>query len=51
MKKDITPPEVINVAVAIVQEKNELNETIWNVLWKLSVNIHLAGTRSATDLA
>jgi len=31
MKKDIIHPEVINIAVAVVKEKNELNETIWNV--------------------
>lgn len=31
MKKDIRPPEVKNVAVAVVQEQNELLETIWNV--------------------
>jgi hypothetical protein len=31
MKKDITPPEVKDVAVAVVQEQNELAETIWNV--------------------
>lgn len=31
MKKDINPPQIENVAVAIVQEKNELDELIWNV--------------------
>jgi hypothetical protein len=31
MKKDILPPEVKDVAVAIVREQNELAETEWNV--------------------
>jgi hypothetical protein len=31
MKKDIAPPLVENVAIAIVKEQNELSETIWNV--------------------
>jgi hypothetical protein len=31
MKKDINPPIVEDVSVAVVQEKNELNEDIWNV--------------------
>lgn len=31
MKKDIEFPEVKNVAVAIVAEKNELNQEEWNV--------------------
>jgi hypothetical protein len=31
MKKDINPTKVENVAVAVVQEKNEVNEDIWNV--------------------
>ncbi|MCX6294924.1 MAG: hypothetical protein NTX97_02470 [Bacteroidetes bacterium] len=31
MKKDITPPLVENIAVAVVKELNELNETEWNV--------------------
>lgn len=31
MKKDINPPKVENVAVAVVQEKNELNQDVWNV--------------------
>ncbi|MCW3085033.1 MAG: hypothetical protein JWP12_2399 [Bacteroidetes bacterium] len=31
MKKDITPPEVKDIAVAIVKEQNELAETEWNV--------------------
>ncbi|MDF2437821.1 MAG: hypothetical protein K0Q95_2197 [Bacteroidota bacterium] len=31
MKKDITPPEVKDIAVAVVQEQNDLAETIWNV--------------------
>jgi len=31
MKKDIHPPEVTDIAVAVVQEKNELAETEWNV--------------------
>jgi hypothetical protein len=31
MKKDITPPEVKDIAVAVVKELNELNETEWNV--------------------
>ncbi len=31
MKKDIKPPTIKNVAVAIVKEKNELQENIWNV--------------------
>jgi hypothetical protein len=31
MKKDITPPEVKDIAVAVVQEQNELAETEWNV--------------------
>lgn len=31
MKKDINPPKVENVLVAVVQEKNELNNDVWNV--------------------
>ena len=31
MKKDIIPPIVEDIAVAIVKEKNELDETVWNV--------------------
>ena len=31
MKKDINPSKVENVAVAVVLEKNEINEDIWNV--------------------
>lgn len=31
MKKDIHPPEVTDIAVAVVQEENELAETVWNV--------------------
>lgn len=31
MKKDILPPEVKDVAVAVVREQNELAETEWNV--------------------
>lgn len=31
MKNDIVHPTIKNVAVAIVQEKNELNEEVWNV--------------------
>ncbi len=31
MKKDIQPPAIKNVAVAIVEEKNELQKNIWNV--------------------
>ena len=31
MKKDINPSQVEDIAVAIVKEKNELNEAIWNV--------------------
>ena len=31
MKKDINPSKVEDISVAIVQELNELNETIWNV--------------------
>ena len=31
MKKDIIPPIVENIAVAIVKEQNELNESEWNV--------------------
>lgn len=31
MKKDIIPPIVENIAVAVVKEQNELLETIWNV--------------------
>ncbi len=31
MKKDIIPPVVENIAVAVVKEQNELQETIWNV--------------------
>ena len=30
MKKDINPPKVENVAVAVVQEKNELDNDVWN---------------------
>ncbi|MES2140341.1 MAG: hypothetical protein V4511_11600 [Bacteroidota bacterium] len=31
MKKDIVPPIVEDIAVAIVKEQNELNEDEWNV--------------------
>ena len=31
MKKDIAPPTVENIAVAVVKETNELNEMEWNV--------------------
>jgi len=31
MKKDILPPEVKDIAVAVVQEQNELAENEWNV--------------------
>lgn len=31
MKKDIVPPIVENIAVAIVKEQNELHEPEWNV--------------------
>lgn len=31
MKKDIIPPLVEDIAVAVVKELNELNETQWNV--------------------
>ncbi|MCO6501267.1 MAG: hypothetical protein J5I47_12955 [Vicingus serpentipes] len=31
MKKDINPPSIKDVAVAVVSEKNELNQDIWNV--------------------
>jgi hypothetical protein len=30
MKKDITPPEVKDIAVAVIKEENELGETEWN---------------------
>ena len=31
MKKDIIPPTVENIAVVVVREQNELEETEWNV--------------------
>ncbi|HEY0029381.1 MAG TPA: hypothetical protein VGC65_01385 [Bacteroidia bacterium] len=31
MKKDIAPPEVTDIAVAVIKDTNELNETEWNV--------------------
>lgn len=31
MKKDIHPPAVEDIAIAIVREKNELDEVVWNV--------------------
>ena len=31
MKKDIVQPKIEQVGVAIVKEKNEINNTIWNV--------------------
>jgi hypothetical protein len=31
MKKDIVPPPVEDIAIAVVQEKNDLNELEWNV--------------------
>ena len=31
MKKDIHPPIVTDIAVAVVREENELAETEWNV--------------------
>ncbi|MGZ4053823.1 MAG: hypothetical protein ACXVPU_00215 [Bacteroidia bacterium] len=31
MKKDIVPPTVENIGVAVIKEQNDLNETEWNV--------------------
>ena len=31
MKKDIAPPSVENIAIAVVRETNDLNELEWNV--------------------
>jgi hypothetical protein len=31
MKKDIVPPEVIDIAVAVVNEQNDMGEMEWNV--------------------
>lgn len=31
MKKDINPPQIKDVAVAVVKEVNELNQDVWNV--------------------
>lgn len=31
MKKDINPSAIKDVAVAVVKEKNEINEDVWNV--------------------
>jgi hypothetical protein len=31
MKKDITPPEVEDIAVAVIREQNEFHETVWTV--------------------
>ena len=31
MKKDIVPPAVENIAIAVVKETNDLNELEWNV--------------------
>lgn len=31
MKKDIAPPTVEDIAVAVIKETNELNESEWNV--------------------
>ncbi|MCB0402038.1 MAG: hypothetical protein KDD41_08140 [Flavobacteriales bacterium] len=31
MKKDINPPKVENIVVAVVKEKDELNHDVWNV--------------------
>ena len=31
MKKDILPPPVENIAIAVVKEQNDLNEAEWNV--------------------
>jgi hypothetical protein len=31
MKKDIAPPEVVDIAVAVVKEKDEHDEEVWNV--------------------
>ena len=31
MKKDIKPPEVKDIGVAVIREENELAETVWNV--------------------
>jgi len=31
MKKDITPPLVEDIAIAVVKEENEMNEAEWNV--------------------
>ncbi|MBL4592992.1 MAG: DUF4909 domain-containing protein [Flavobacteriales bacterium] len=31
MKKDINPSKVEDISIAIVKEKNEINEDIWNV--------------------
>ena len=31
MKKDIIPPEVKNVHIAVIKEKNDAGELVWNV--------------------
>jgi hypothetical protein len=31
MKKDIAPPEVTDIAVAVIKEKDEHGEEVWNV--------------------
>lgn len=31
MKKDINPPKVEDIIVAVVKEKNELDQDVWNV--------------------
>lgn len=43
MIKDIHPPKVEDIAVAVVQEKNELMEPIWNVYLLNLKNVKIEG--------
>lgn len=43
MKKDIIPPKVENIAVAIIPETNEFNEQIWNVYLLNLKNVPIEG--------
>jgi hypothetical protein len=55
MKKDINPPTIKNVAVAVVREKNELDATVWNVYiinqqTETLVNVLISSKGYITDL-
>ncbi len=43
MKKDIHPPEVTDIAVAIVKETNDKGEQVWNVYMLNLKNVDIEG--------